>query len=209
MLRLDARLAERRGADSLGPVAEAPAHVVLAAEGLHHLDPDDGLVRRLRHVALPGLHLARDGRDETPEAVGDEPDQRQRDGRVEGEPGVDEPEDDPGRDDHHHALDPLHEPPADEVADRIEVVRRAGQHLAGRVPVVERARVAEVRLVEELAHPRLDPHADPGGRVAAVEVDAMRTAASPTTPRDTARACLLVMAGESRRRSPAGSGSGS
>ena len=39
------------------------------------------------------------------------------------------------------------------------------------MPVVERARVAEVRLVEELAHPRLDPDADPRGREAAVEVD--------------------------------------
>ena len=78
VLRLDARLAERRSADSLGPVAEAPAHVVLAPEGLHHLDPDDGLVRRLGHVALPGLHLPRDRRHEPPEAVGDEPDQRQR-----------------------------------------------------------------------------------------------------------------------------------
>ena len=171
MLRLDTRLAERRGAHSFGTVAEALTHVVLTSEGLHHLDPDDGLVRRFRHVALAGLHLARDGRDEPPEAVRDEPDQRQRDGRVESELPVDEPEDDPGRDDHHHALHPLHEAPADEVADRIEVVRRPRQHLARGMPVVERPRVAEVRLVEQLAHPRLDPDADPGGGVTTVEVD--------------------------------------
>jgi hypothetical protein len=42
--------------------------------------------------------------------------------------------------------------------------------LAGRVLVVERAREAEVRLVEQLAHPRLDPDADARGRVAAREV---------------------------------------
>ena len=171
MLCLDAGLVERGGADALGPVAETLAHVVLAAEGLHHLDPDDGLVGGLGDVALPRLHPARDGRDEMSEAVGDEPDQRQRDARVERQPRIDERENDPGSDDHHHALHPLHEPPPDEVADRVEVVRGPREHLPGRMPVVERARVAEVRLVEELAHPRLDPDADPGGRVPAVEVD--------------------------------------
>ena len=177
VLRLDAGLAERGRADALGPVAEPLAHVVLAAERLHHLDPDDRLVRGLGHVALPRLHLARDRRDATPEAVGDEPDRRQRHGRVERQLRIDEDEDDPGRDDHHHALDPLHEPPADEVADGVEVVRRPRQHLAGRVPVVERAGVAQVGLVEELPHPRLDPDADPRGGVAAVEVDDERAAA--------------------------------
>ena len=58
VLCLDSGLAERRGADALGPVAEPLAHVVLAAEGLHHLDPDDGLVGGLGHVALLRLHLA-------------------------------------------------------------------------------------------------------------------------------------------------------
>ena len=58
MLRLDAGLVERGRADALGPLAEPLAHVVLATEGLHHLDPDDGLVRGLGHVALPRLHLA-------------------------------------------------------------------------------------------------------------------------------------------------------
>ena len=60
--RLDAGLVERGGADALGLVAEALAHVVLAAERLHHLDPDDRFVRRLGHIALPLLHLARDRR---------------------------------------------------------------------------------------------------------------------------------------------------
>ena len=106
-----------------------------------------------------------------PEAVGDDPDRRQRHGRVESQLWVDEREDDPGPDDHHHALDSLHEPPADEVADGVQVVRRPRQHLSRRVTVVEGARVAQVRLVEELAHPRLDPHADPGRCEAPVEVD--------------------------------------
>ena len=57
MVRLDARLVERGGADCLGPVAEALADVVLAAERLHHLDPDDRLVGGLGHVALARLHL--------------------------------------------------------------------------------------------------------------------------------------------------------
>ena len=171
MLSLDAGLAERCGADALRPVAEAVANVVLPAERLHHLDPDDCLVGRLGHVSLPRLHLARDRRDAMPEAVGDVPDRRQGDCRVERQPRVDEYEDDSGRDDHHHALHPLHEPPADEVPDWVEVVRRPRQHLTGRVPVVEGARVAEIRLVEELAHPRLDPHADPRRREATTEVD--------------------------------------
>ena len=58
MLCLDAGLVERGGADALGPVAETLPHVVLAAEGLHHLDADDGLVRGLGDVALPRLHPA-------------------------------------------------------------------------------------------------------------------------------------------------------
>ena len=47
----------------LGLAAEAAAHVVLAAERLHHLDADDGLVGRLGDVALALLHLARERRD--------------------------------------------------------------------------------------------------------------------------------------------------
>src|SRR5262252_42157 len=169
--RLDAGLVERGRANVLGPLAEALSYVVLAAEGLHHLDSDDGLVGGLGHIALPRLHPAGDGRDAMRKAVRDKADQRQRHGRVERQLWIDEREDDPGRNDHHHALHPLHKTPADEVADGIEIVRRPREHLAGRMPVVEGARVAEVRLVEELPHPRLDPDADPGGCVAAVEVD--------------------------------------
>ena len=171
VLRLDARLAKGCRANALGPVAETPAHIVLTAEGLHHLDPDDGLVRRLGHVALARLHLARDRRDAMSEAVGDQSDRRQRHGGVEGQLRIDDHEDDPGSDDHHHALDPLHQPPPDEVPDGVQVVRRPRQHLPGRVAVVERPRVAEVRLVEKLAHPRLDANSDPGGCEAAVESD--------------------------------------
>ncbi len=80
-------------------------------------------------------------------------------------------EDDPGADDHQQALDRLDQPPADEVADRVEIVRRARQHLARRVPVVERARIRQVRLVEQLAHARLDANPDAGRRVAPREVD--------------------------------------
>ena len=181
--RLDAGLAEHGVAHRLGALAEALAHVVLAAERLHHLDPDDGLVGGLGHVALALLHLARERRDAPREAEREHRDRRHRDGGVEREPRVDDHEHDPGADDHHHALHPLHEPPADEVADRVEVVRRAREHLAGRVPVVERARVAEVRVVEQLAHPRLDPDADPRGRVAAREVDPEAQRPRPTIAR--------------------------
>ena len=191
--RLDAGLVERGGADSFGPFAEALAHLVLAAERLHHLDPDDGLVGGLGHVPLPRLHPARDGRDATSEAVGDEPDRRQRHRRVERQLWVDEGEDDPGRDDHHHALRPLHEPPADEVADGIQVVRRPREHLPGRVAVVEGARVAEVRLVEELPHPRLDPDPDPGGRIPAVEVDDEAQQGEPADRREIGRELVLLV----------------
>ena len=172
MPRLDAGLAQHRAAHRLGPVAEASAHVLLAAERLHHLDADDRLVRGLGHIAFPLLHLARQGRDAAGEAQREHRDRRHRDRGVEREPRVDDHEHDAGGDDHHQALDPLDQAPADEVADRIEVVRRTRQHLAGGVPVVERPREAEVRAVEELAHARLDPDADPRRRVAAREVDA-------------------------------------
>ena len=169
--RLDAGLAQHRVADRLRLVAEAPAHLGLAAERLHHLDADDRLVGRLGHVALALLHLARERRDPAREAQREHRDRRHRDRGVEREPRVDDHEHDPGGDDHHQALDPLDQAPADEVADGVEVVRRAREHLAGRVPVVERARVAQVRLVEQLAHPRLDADADARGRVASREVD--------------------------------------
>ena len=142
--RLDARLAQHRVAHRLGAAAEAVAHVVLAAERLHHLDPDDRLVGGLGDVALALLYLARERRDAAREAQREHGDRRHRDRRVEREPRVDEHEHDRRADDHHQALRPLHEAPADEVADRVEVVGRAREHLAGRVPVVERARIAQV-----------------------------------------------------------------
>ena len=171
VLGLDARLLEHGVADGLGLAAEASAHVLLAAERLHHLDADDGLVGRLGHVAFARLHLAGERRDAPREAEREHGDRRHRDGGVEREPRIHEHEHDPRRHDHHQALHPLHEPPADEVADGIEVVRRAREHLTGGVAVVERARKAEIRGVEELAHARLDADADPRGRVAAREVD--------------------------------------
>ena len=103
--RLDAGLAQHGVAHRLGLAAEALAHVVLAAERLHHLDPDDRLVGRLGHVALPLLHLARDRRDAAREAQREHGDRRHRDRRVEREPRVDEHEHDRRADDHHQALD--------------------------------------------------------------------------------------------------------
>ena len=73
---------------------------------------------------------------------------------------------------HQDALDRLHDAPADEVPDGVDVVRRAADHLTGRVAVVERAREAQVRVVELRAEPRLDRDADARSRVAAREVDA-------------------------------------
>ena len=110
-----------------------------------------------------GITLAREQESERT-------DQRHRDERDRGELRVHDEEDDRDADDHHHATGSLHHPPADEVADRIEVVGRARDDLAGGVAVVERARVAQVRLVEQLAHPRFDADADARGRVPAREV---------------------------------------
>ena len=171
MARLDAGLSQHRVAHGLRLAAEAAAHVVLAAERLHHLDADDRLVGRFGDVALSLLHLPRDRRYAPCEPESEHGDRRHRDRGVQREACVDDDEDDACADDHHHALDPLDEAPADEVADRVQIVRRAGEHLAGRVPIVERARVAQVRAVQQLAHPRLDPDADARGRVAAEEVD--------------------------------------
>ena len=170
--RLDPSLAQHAVADSLGLGREAGLHVVLAAERLHHLDPDDGLVGRFGHVCLQLLDLTRD-RDHLPtEGEREQADQRHRDERDRGELHVDEAEDDRDPEDHHQRLDSLSQAPADEVADRVQVVRRARNDLAGRVPVVERARVAEIRLVEQLAHPRLDADAGTCCCVPASEVDA-------------------------------------
>ena len=69
VVSLDRRLPHRLVPHSLGPPEEARPHVVLAAERLHHLDPDDGLVRGLGEVALLRLHEPRDRE----EAVGEEP----------------------------------------------------------------------------------------------------------------------------------------
>ena len=55
---LDACLAEHAVADGFGLAVEAALHVVLAAERLHHLDPDDRLVGGLGHVGLQLLHVA-------------------------------------------------------------------------------------------------------------------------------------------------------
>ena len=122
--RLDRRLAHRLVAHGLGPVAEAVAHVVLAAERLHHLDPDDGLVGGLGEVALLPLHLARDREHAVREEVGEDGDRRHRDGRRERELPVHDREHDRGADQHQHALDRLHDAPADEVAHGVDVVRR-------------------------------------------------------------------------------------
>ena len=172
VVRLDRRLPHGLVPHGLGPSEEARPHVLLAAERLHHLDPDDGLVRRLGQVALLRLHEARDRE----EAVREEPrqhrDRRHRERGDQRQPRVDGDEHDRRAGDHHRALDALDDSPADEVAHGIDVVRGPGDHLAGRVPVEERARVAEVRVVEELAQARLDRDADARGREAAREVGA-------------------------------------
>ena len=54
---LDARLPQHSVADGFGLGAEARLDVVLAAERLHHLDPDHRLVGGLGHVGLELLHL--------------------------------------------------------------------------------------------------------------------------------------------------------
>ena len=168
---LDPRLPQHAVAHELGLAGEARLHVVLAPERLHHLDPDDRLVGRLGDVGLQLLHLARDRHHLAAEREREQTDGGHRDERDRGELHVDEAEDDRDPEDHHQRLDPLGHPPADEVADGVEVVRRARDDLAGRMAVVERARVAEVRLVEELAHARLDADAGARGCVPPREVD--------------------------------------
>ena len=170
--RLDARLPHRLGADCLGAAREALPHVVLAAEGLHHLDAHDRLVRRLGQVALLRLHDARDREDLVREDVCQDRDGRHREGGEQRQPGVDREQDDRGADQHHHALDRLHDAPADEVAHRVDVVRGARDDLARRMPVVEGAREAEIRVVHHPAQPGLDRDPDARRGVAACEVDA-------------------------------------
>ena len=170
-VRLDRRRTHRLVADRLRAAEEARPHVVLAAERLHHLDPDDRLVRRLGEVALPRLDEPRDREQPVREDERQDRDRRHRQRGVERQPRIDDREHDRRADDHHRALHALDDAPADEVADGVDVVRRARDHLAGRVPVEERARVGEVGVVEHPAQARLDRDPDPRGREAAREVD--------------------------------------
>jgi hypothetical protein len=167
---LDLRLAEHGLAHRAGAIGEARLHVALAAERLDHLDADDRLVGGLRDVALALLDLARDRRHEPAEAPGDDPDERERDRAEQRQLEVREREHDARSDHHHRALRALDQAPADEVADREEVVRRARDDLSRGVVVVEAAREAQVRAEEQLAHAGLDAHADARRRVAALEV---------------------------------------
>ena len=99
-----------------------------------------------------------------------------------------------GAQDHHRrsgrALD---DAPADEVPDRVEVVRRARDDLPRRVPVVERARAGQVGAVEQLAHRRLHPDADARGRVAAQEVDGRADGREPGDDRQLRRERAVVV----------------
>ena len=169
---LDRRLPHRLVSHRVRAVPEAVANVVLATERLHHLDPDDGLVRRLGEMSLLALDLAGDREHSMREEVGENGDRRHGDGRRQREPRVHDREHDRGAHEHEHALDRLHDAPADEVAHRVDVVRRARDHLARRVAVVERPRIRQVGAVEHRAQPRLDPDPDPRRRVPAREVDA-------------------------------------
>ena len=76
---LDARLAQHAVAHRLRLAGEARLHVVLAPERLHHLDADDGLVRRLGDVGLQLLHLARDRHHLAREREREQEDGRHRD----------------------------------------------------------------------------------------------------------------------------------
>ena len=64
------------------------AHVVLAPERLHHLDPDDRLVGRLGEVALARLDEPRDREELVREDEREDRDRRHRQRRVEREPRV-------------------------------------------------------------------------------------------------------------------------
>ena len=168
---LDACLPHRLVPHRFGPAEEAGAHVLLAAERLHHLDPDDRLVGRLGQVALLRLDESRDREEPVREPVGQDRDRRHRERREERQPRVHAYEHDRRRDDHHRALDALDDAPADEVADRVDVVRRPRDHLAGRVPVEEFTRVREIGVVEQPAEACLDRDPDAGRGEPAREVD--------------------------------------
>ncbi len=123
-------------------------------------------------MALLALHLAGDREHAVREEVREDGDRRHHQGRGQRQLRVDGCEDDRSAPEHQDALDRLHDAPADEVPDGVDVVRRAADHLAGRVPVVERAREAQVRVVELRAQPCLDRDTDARSRVAPGEVDA-------------------------------------
>ena len=98
-------------------------------------------------------------------------DGRHRDGRGQRKLPVDGGEHDRRADEHEGALDRLHDAPPDEIAHRVDVVRRARDDLAGCVAVVEGARIAQVRVVQLRAQTRLDGDPDPRRGIAPGEVD--------------------------------------
>ena len=158
---LDAGLADDDSADRLGLGAKPVAHVVLAAERLHHLDADHGFVGGLGQVTLALLHLPRDRHHAVGEVPREDPDQRRRDDGVERQTQIHVAQEQAAAHDHHRALDGLHHAPADEVAHGVQVVGCARDDLPGRVSVVERAGKLEVGLIQQLAHAGLEPHAHP------------------------------------------------
>ena len=83
VVALDARLPQHAVAHRARLPAEARAHVVLAAESLHHLDPDDGLVSRLGHVAPSAAAPAARPASPCARTPGQQADERHRDQRVE------------------------------------------------------------------------------------------------------------------------------
>ena len=117
--------------------------------------------RCLGQIALPRLHEPRDREEPVREEPREDGDRRHRKRREEREPRVHGGEDDPAPTIIIALCDALHDAPADEVAHRIDVVRGPRDHLAGRVPVEERARIAEVGVVEHSPQPRLDARSRP------------------------------------------------
>ncbi len=123
--RLDAGLAQDAVPHRFRLVREALLHVVLAPECLHHLDPDNRLVRGLGDVRLQLLDLTRDRHHLAGERERQQEHRGHCDQRDKGERRVDEEEDDRDPEDHHQRLQSLGHAPADEVAHGVEVVGRA------------------------------------------------------------------------------------
>ena len=127
----------------------------LLRERLDHVDADDVLLDDRRHVGELLLDVAKRRVRDPAVAIGDRDEQRHHREHDEGEPPLDEEEDDAHGHDGERVLEEEDQAVAEEEADALEVDRRTRHQLPGLVAVVEAEREPDEVRVEALAQVHL------------------------------------------------------